>query len=132
MPSRPRNPSRYAIVLVMCPSEAAQKIATAVLGARVAACVNILAGAKSIYRWKGDLEEASESLLLIKTRSSLFDDLERVVKQAHPYEVPEIVEIAMTRGHAPYLDWISRSTGTGRANRSPSRPIVEDANHRSH
>ncbi len=109
----------YAVVLVTCPAEAAEKVARAVLDGRAAACVNILPGVRSLYWWKGKVEDANECLLLIKTRTSLLGRLERVVRGAHPYEVPEILPLPVTRGYRPYLDWIEESVTTRR--RAPSR-----------
>lgn len=99
------------VVLVTCPEKSAERIATEVLKLRLAACVNIVNGVHSHYRWKGRLDSANESLLVIKTRSNLFGKLERAVKRIHPYEVPEIIGVRIERSGRDYLDWIARETG---------------------
>lgn len=107
-PKEADNPC--SVVLVTCPAEASEKIAKAVLDGRAAACVNIVPGVRSLYRWKGKVEEARECLLLIKTRTALLGELKRIVRGAHPYEVPEIVALPIARGYGPYLSWIAEST----------------------
>jgi len=77
-----------------------------VLKLRLAACVNILGAVRSHYWWKGRLDSADESLLLIKTRSELFERLERAVKRIHPHETPEIIGFRVGGGSGSYLDWI--------------------------
>jgi periplasmic divalent cation tolerance protein len=76
---------------------------------RHAACVSILPGLTSVYAWKGQIESAEESLLLIKTRLANFSELERFIKQQHPYEVPEILAIPVQEGSADYLAWLRES-----------------------
>jgi periplasmic divalent cation tolerance protein len=107
---RPKAGDGFSIVLVTCPVEASEKIARAALDGRAAACVNTLPGVRSLYWWKGKVEDASECLLLFKTRAALLDELERIVKEVHPYEVPEMIALPITRGSRPYLDWIAEST----------------------
>ncbi|MDV3278011.1 MAG: divalent-cation tolerance protein CutA [Nitrososphaerales archaeon] len=103
----------YLAVLVTCPEDTAERITGEVLKLRLAACVNILGRVRSRYRWKGRLESADESLLLIKTRSELFEKLARAVKRIHPYETPEIIGLRVEGGNRPYLDWILRETRMG-------------------
>ena len=105
-----RKEVQFSVVLVTCPAEASEKIAMAVMEKHAAACVNILPGVRSLYRWKVKVDDTEESLLLIKTRTALLGELERVVRGVHPYEVPEIVALPITRGYRPYLDWIAEST----------------------
>jgi periplasmic divalent cation tolerance protein len=100
----------FYVVLVTCPPEASEKIARAVLDAHAAACVNILPGVRSLYLWKGKVEDVNECLLLMKTRKERLVEFERVVRRAHPYDVPEIMALPVTHGFHPYLDWIARST----------------------
>jgi periplasmic divalent cation tolerance protein len=100
----------YSVVLVACPPDHAEKIAARVLEMRLAACVNVVETVHSRYWWKGKIESADESLLLIKTRASLFGRLERAVKQVHPYAVPEVVEMPIRAGRKSYLDWIAKET----------------------
>ena len=102
----------YLVVFVTCPADSADKIAEEVLRRRLAACVNMLGGVRSRFWWEGKLDSADESLLLIKTRAELFRRLERVVRQVHPYEVPEILGIRMEDGSRPYLEWITNETAS--------------------
>ena len=79
----------------------------------LAACVNTLAGVKSVYRWQGAIEEANETCLLIKTTQSAYSQLELAIKAAHPYDLPEIIAIPIVAGWPPYLDWITQETKKG-------------------
>src|SRR3954470_19014071 len=83
--------------------EDAERLARALVEARVAACVNIVSGVRSFYRWKGAVEDAAECLLVIKSSRSLFDALCAVLQKAHPYEVPEIVALPIVDGAPDYL-----------------------------
>jgi periplasmic divalent cation tolerance protein len=96
------------VVLVTCSSPAeARRIARAVVGARLAACVNILPGAvESIYRWKGKVESARERLLLIKTSRKCLARLREVVERVHSYDVPEFVALPVAAGSPAYLAWL--------------------------
>jgi len=91
--------------------EDAAVLARSLVEERVAACVNILGPMRSFYRWKGNLEEESERLLLIKTRTDRFVALEAAMKKLHPYEVPELVAMPITAGSAAYLGWVDESVG---------------------
>jgi periplasmic divalent cation tolerance protein len=77
---------------------------------KLAACINFLPGVKSIYRWQGVLEEATEVSLLIKTTRACYADLEAAIKSKHPYEVPEIIALPIALGLPAYLDWIVKET----------------------
>jgi len=74
---------------------------------RLAACVQILPGLESHYRWRGKKETSREVLLLIKTNAAVYKKLEKILLQNHPYEVPEIICLPITRGSKTYLDWIN-------------------------
>ncbi len=101
------------IVLTNAPDRAvAQRIADALIGRNLAACVNILGECTSVYRWKGAVESATEVPLLIKTRSERYDELEAAIRALHPYELPEIVAVAVERGSTAFLDWIAAQTAT--------------------
>jgi periplasmic divalent cation tolerance protein len=106
--------AEYILVLVSCPVKSARSIAKKLLAERLAACVNITT-LESHYWWKGKIETSREKLLLIKTRSSLFPSLERMIKSVHPYEVPEIIALPIKFAHAPYLKWIHEETSRDRA-----------------
>ena len=98
------------VVFSSCGSlEEARQIAQALVERRLAACVNILPQVESIYRWKGEVETASEWLLVIKTMAGVFDQLRETIAKLHSYEVPECVEIEITEGSASYLTWIEES-----------------------
>jgi len=87
-------------------AETAARIARALVEERLAACVNVLPGVTSIYRWKDSVETASEAVLLVKTRADRGPALEARVRELHPYEVPEIVRVSVSGGSAPYLEWV--------------------------
>jgi periplasmic divalent cation tolerance protein len=106
------------VVLVTCSTAAeAQRIARAVVNARLAACVNILPGVvQSIYRWKGKVESARERLLLIKTSRNRLAKLQSAVERLHSYDVPEFIAIPIAAGSPAYLSWIEegvRDSGHG-------------------
>ena len=92
--------------------EAAERIARALVEQGVAACVNVVPGVVSFYRWKGVLERDAETLLVIKARADRFDALLAALLALHPYELPELVALPIEAGHRPYLDWLSASAET--------------------
>jgi periplasmic divalent cation tolerance protein len=98
-------------VYVTAPSpETAEKIATASLESRLAACANILPGMQSAYRWQGKIERAEETVLILKTQAVHFSALEACIKTLHPYDTPCIVALPVAAGHKAYLDWITAET----------------------
>jgi periplasmic divalent cation tolerance protein len=100
---------KYCCVLSAVPDiKKARQVAGLLVSKRLAACVQILPGLESHYRWRGKKETAKEVLLLIKTRLSNYRKLERTLFENHPYEVPEIICLPITRGSRSYLDWIDR------------------------
>lgn len=99
------------LVLCTVPDAAtAERIATAVVEERLAACVNAVAGVASTYRWQGKVERAAEVLLVMKCTADRYPLLEARVRALHPYTTPEVVALAIAEGSAPYLDWITEST----------------------
>jgi periplasmic divalent cation tolerance protein len=103
------------VVLCTCPtSEAATRIADALVEERLAACVNVMPGLRSTYRWEGEVHRDDEMLLVIKTVRARFEEVRARILSLHPYELPEVIAVEVTAGHAPYLDWIASST-TNRA-----------------
>lgn len=98
-----------AVTLVSCPLDHAERIARALIDARLAACVNVLPQIRSIYRWNEAVESADESLLLIKHPAEHFDALRAAVLEVHPYELPEIIAVGIDSIHPPYLAWILAS-----------------------
>ena len=91
--------------------EAAEAIAESLVRQGAAACVNVVPGVVSFYRWKGKLERDGEILLVIKTTAGGFERLKAALVALHPYEVPELVAFEIAAGHAPYLDWLKDAAG---------------------
>ena len=91
--------------------EEAAKIAHSLVEKRLAGCVNIIRNLRSIYRWKGKVEDDAEVLMIAKTKRRLFDQLMHKVKELHSYAVPEIIAIPFTEGSEDYLDWLNEVTG---------------------
>lgn len=77
---------------------------------KLAACGNILPGMTSVYRWKDKVEQSQEAILILKTRESLFSDVENRIKELHPYDLPCIVALPIERGHQPFLNWLEKET----------------------
>jgi periplasmic divalent cation tolerance protein len=91
-------------------SEDAERIAEALVERRLAACVNVVPGLRSVYRWKGRVEREDEVLLVIKTAGERVEEVRRaLVAGLHPYEVPELVALPVAGGHPPYLDWLAEN-----------------------
>ncbi|KAF8060291.1 PHB6 [Scenedesmus sp. PABB004] len=100
------------VVYVTTPSaEVADSLATALVGVRLAACVNLVPGVTSVYTWKGKLERDSEVLMIIKTTAALLPELTATVVQLHPYDEPEVLALPAVGGSATYLAWVAASTG---------------------
>jgi len=91
--------------------EDAERIARSLVERRLAACVSVVPGLVSIYRWKGSVERDEERLLVIKTRVDAVEALREALVAMHPYEVPELVVLPVEAGHAPYLAWLDESVG---------------------
>jgi periplasmic divalent cation tolerance protein len=97
-------------VLVTAPSaETAIAIGRVLVDERLAACVNVVPGLTSIYRWQGQREEASECLLVIKTDAARYAALERRVLELHPYAVPEVLALPVDAGAPAYVEWLRES-----------------------
>ena len=95
------------VVLSTCANrEQAESVARHLVEQRLAACVNVLGEARSIYRWRGVVEQATEWLLIIKSRRSLFDTLRAEIERLHSYEVPEALALAVVDGSPAYLEWL--------------------------
>ena len=97
-----------AIVVLMTAAsgEEATRLADLLIGAHLAACVQILPEMESVYRWEGKIERQSEILLIAKTTTAKFAELEREVRALHSYETPEIVAVPIVAGSSPYLSWL--------------------------
>jgi periplasmic divalent cation tolerance protein len=106
------SPSKAAaapvqLLLTTAPSaEVGARLARTVVEERLAACVNLVPGIRSIYRWAGAVQEDDEVLLLIKTRQDRVDALSRRVHELHPYELPELITIGILGGSERYLEWV--------------------------
>ena len=99
------------LVLTNLPDRAtAEKLADTLIQKRVAACVNIMAPCRSVYRWKGAVQHDEEHPVLIKTTRESYAALEAAIREAHPYELPEIVAVPIERGLPAYLDWVVAET----------------------
>ncbi|MDE2226294.1 MAG: divalent-cation tolerance protein CutA [Xanthomonadaceae bacterium] len=99
------------LCLSTCPdAETAARIARVLVEERLAACVNCLPGIHSTYRWRGEIHDDGEVLLLIKTTRERFEALRDRLPELHPYEVPELIAVDIAAGHFPYLDWITAET----------------------
>jgi periplasmic divalent cation tolerance protein len=99
------------LVLTNLPDRAAaERLADALIAKRVAACVNVLAPCRSVYRWKGAVQHDEEHPVLIKTTAERYPALESAIRAAHPYELPEIIAVPVERGLGAYLDWVAAET----------------------
>lgn len=87
----------------------AARLAELLVGAQLAACVQILPPIDSVYRWKGTIQRETEVLLIAKTARAKFEEVEREVRALHSYDTPEIIALPITAGSAPYLEWLSAS-----------------------
>jgi periplasmic divalent cation tolerance protein len=98
------------IHVTMPDAERAASMARILVGESLAACVNIVPGVLSIYRWEGRLQEEDEVLCLIKTRPANLDRVQRRIVELHPYDVPEILAFTVDEGSPDYLDWLKAAT----------------------
>ena len=99
------------LVLTNVPDNAvAERIAHALIDARAAACVNILAECRSVYRWQGAVETANEVPLLIKTSAEAYPRVEQLLRECHPFAVPEIIAVPIEQGLPAYLAWVATET----------------------
>ncbi|KAF1047350.1 MAG: Divalent-cation tolerance protein CutA [Herbaspirillum frisingense] len=99
------------LVLTNVPEEAlAKTLARTLVEEGLAACVNILAPVSSVYRWQGQIEQATEIPLLVKTTQARYAEVEQAILQAHPYDVPEIVALPLAAGLPAYLAWMQEET----------------------
>ena len=104
--------SPLLVVYCTCPDQAtAEHIAETVIDERLAACVNLVPGLTSIYRWQGQIQRDTEMLLIMKTGNMAYPRLETRLRELHPYEVPEIIALPIQSGSAAYLNWIADNIG---------------------
>jgi len=99
------------LVLTNVPERAvAERLADMLIGQNLAACVNILAPCRSVYRWKGAVQHDEEHPMLIKTTAERYPALEQALRKGHPYELPEIIAVPIERGLPAYLEWVAAET----------------------
>ena len=108
----PATQSDACIVVLMTAKdlESATRMGRAVVGEKLAACMNVVPSVRSIYEWQGAIQDETEVLCLLKTRASLFAALKDRLVALHEYDVPEVIALPMSAGHAPYLDWLLKNT----------------------
>src|SRR3954464_11884003 len=101
------------VLLCTCANEReGHRLAEALVEAKLAACVNLLPGMHSVYRWEGEVETAREVLLLVKSTAARFDELRARITELHSYDTPEIIALPITAASGKYLDWIRRETAS--------------------
>ena len=105
--------SRFRMVLVTAPTAVAEPLAASLVEEGLAACVNIVSGVLSIYRWQGQVEREAEALLLVKTEEAHLNALAQKVGQLHPYDVPEVLALPVSEGSPDYLAWLAESLRPG-------------------
>ncbi|XP_061770403.1 protein CutA homolog isoform X3 [Nerophis ophidion] len=107
MASETYTSGTHSAAFVTCPNDTVAKdLARGIVQQKLAACVNIVPAITSIYEWQGAIQEDSEVLLMIKTRSSKIPALTNYVRKNHPYEVAEVISLPVDQGNPPYLKWI--------------------------
>jgi periplasmic divalent cation tolerance protein len=104
-----KGTDRIIVLITTGGEEEAHKIAELLVNEKKAACVNIVPDVDSLFRWKGKIDSARESLLLAKTRASLLSEIIDLVKEVHSYEVPEIIALPIIGGSEEYLGWLDRA-----------------------
>jgi periplasmic divalent cation tolerance protein len=105
--------SEFISVYITAPSgELGEIIGRTLVEERLVACINIIAGMRSIYRWEGKVEAANEVVLIAKSRATLFEEIEKRVKELHPYDCPCIVAWPIAAGHQPYLNWLAQEAAS--------------------
>ncbi len=99
------------ILITTSTEEEARSIANKLVAQRKAACVNIVPRVHSLFWWQGEIDSADEALLIIKSKSSLVDDIVATVKEVHSYEVPEVIALPISGGNKDYLNWMDAEIG---------------------
>lgn len=105
-----RSYQEVVVFITTSSEEEATRIGRSLIDAELAACANILRGVTSIFRWHGRISQETETMMVVKTRLDLFDELAGMVRQLHSYQVPEIIALPIVKGTPAYLDWIVEST----------------------
>lgn len=106
-------PAVRTILMTAPDAETADELGGALVEARLAACANVVPGVRSIYWWEGEVERSEEVLVILKTREERVAELLERAAELHPYDVPELLVLAVSEGHDPYLQWVERETRSG-------------------
>ncbi|MPZ48484.1 MAG: divalent cation tolerance protein CutA [Dehalococcoidia bacterium] len=101
--------SEFVVALITAPLAEAQPIARALVERRLAACVNVIAGGHSIYRWQGEVQEAEEAVLIVKTRRGAVPHLNEALRELHSHDTPELIAVPIEDGSPAYLTWLAES-----------------------
>jgi periplasmic divalent cation tolerance protein len=97
------------VILCTCPDEiTAKQLALQLVKKKLAACVNIVSQVQSVFSWNNQIEETHEVLLIIKSAEKNYDEIEAFIQSQHPYEVPEIIALTVSKGSRQYLEWINQ------------------------
>ncbi|XP_055704240.1 protein CutA homolog [Phlebotomus papatasi] len=108
--SSKNEPGTHSVAFVTTPNEAlAKKLAHLLLNQKLAACINIVPQITSIYDWEGKINEDSEVLMMIKTRTNRVDEICKVIRDNHSYSVAEVISLPIDNGNPPYMEWLSKS-----------------------
>jgi len=102
------NDQKVVIFITTGTDEEANRLAEVLLKQRKAACVNIVPGVRSHFWWEGNLDSDQESLLIVKAKASLLDEIIALVKEVHTYDVPEVIALPIIGGNPDYLEWIGK------------------------
>jgi periplasmic divalent cation tolerance protein len=106
--------SSVVAVLTTAPTaEVAERIGTALVEERLAACANLVAGVSSVFRWEGKVSREAEVLVVLKTTAARLNELRRRLVELHPYDVPEMIALDVREGHPPYLEWVRAEVKAG-------------------
>ncbi len=105
------NTEFVVLFITTATAKEAQRISRVLLEQRKAACVNIVPGVSSLFWWQDKLDSARESLLIVKTKTSLLNEIVRLVKEIHSYDIPEIIALPIVGGNQDYLEWIRKEAG---------------------
>lgn len=106
-----KDAAHIVVFITTADAEEARLISGVLLEQKKTACVNIVSGISSLFWWKGKIDSAEESLLIVKTKASLLDDIVEVVKEIHSYDNPEIIALPVYGGSQDYLEWLDEATG---------------------
>lgn len=105
--------AKFLFIYITCKDkQQAQSIAKQLIAEKLVACANIIEGMTAIYEWQGELIEDTESILIVKSKASLFSLIEKAVLALHTYDIPCIVAYPIVEGHLPYLDWVEKQVSS--------------------